>query len=165
VLSIPLIFISTTISQVFFQQTTEKKHQQSSIKNDVKNIFYLLLVIIVVELIVIELLGPQLFGFVFGERYTISGDFSKILIFSFTLNFIGSTFSSIFITFDKIRLNSIWQITYFCIICSLLLFKGLSIDNFLKIYVGIEVLMHSIYCVLIYLIVNHYEKTIKKQIL
>jgi O-antigen/teichoic acid export membrane protein len=160
VLSIPLIFIASTISQVFFQQTTEKKHNSLSIKNDVKNILYLLLAVIFIEFIVIEFLGPQLFGFVFGERYAVSGDYSKILIFSFVLNFIGSTFSSIFITFEKIRLNSIWQITYFAAICSLLLFKDLDIYDFLKIYVAIEIVMHLIYCVMIYFIVNGYEKKI-----
>jgi len=160
VLSIPLIFIASTISQVFFQQTTEKKHNSLSIKNDVKNILYLLLAVIFIEFIVIEFLGPQLFGFVFGDRYAVSGDYSKILIFSFVLNFIGSTFSSIFITFEKIRLNSIWQITYFAAICSLLLFKDLDIYDFLKIYVAIEIVMHLIYCTMIYFIVNGYEKKI-----
>jgi len=161
VLSIPLIFIASTISQVFFQQTTEKKHNSLSIKNDVKNILYLLLAVIFIEFIVIEFLGPQLFGFVFGDRYALSGDYSKILIFSFVLNFIGSTFSSIFITFEKIRLNSIWQITYFAAICSLLLFKNLDIYNFLKIYVAIEIVMHLIYCAMIYFIVSRYEKKIQ----
>ncbi|MCL4856653.1 MAG: oligosaccharide flippase family protein [Flavobacteriales bacterium] len=45
VLSIPLIFISATISQVLFQQITEKKHNLISIKNDLLNVFYLLIAI------------------------------------------------------------------------------------------------------------------------
>jgi O-antigen/teichoic acid export membrane protein len=161
VLSIPLIFIASTISQVFFQQTTDKKHNSMSIKNDVKNILYLLIAVVFIEFFVILFWGPQLFGFVFGDRYTLSGSFSKILIFSFAFNFIGSTFSSIFITFEKIRMNSIWQITYFCLICTLLIFKGLDIFDFLKIYVAIEIIMHLIYCVMIYYIVNKYEKKIQ----
>lgn len=162
VLSIPLIFIASTISQVFFQQTTEKKHNSLSIKKDLMNIMYLLLAVICIEILIILFLGPQLFGFVFGERYTVSGSFSQILIFSFVLNFIGSTFSSIFITFEKIRLNSIWQIIYFCAICSLLFYTGLNIYNFLKIYVLIEVIMHLIYIAMILFIINGYEKKLKK---
>lgn len=160
VLSIPLIFISATISQVFFQQTTEKKHNSASIKKDIRNILYLLLAVVAVEVLVILFVGPELFGFVFGENYTISGKFSQILVFSFVLNFIGSAFSSIFITFEKIRLSSYWQITYFCAICSLLLFKDLTIENFLIAYVAIEIIMHSIYCAMIYFIVNRYEQKI-----
>lgn len=160
VLSIPLIFISSTISQVFFQQTTEKRHHSASIKKDVLNILYLLLAVIAIEIIAILFIGPWLFGFVFGETYTVSGQFSQILVFSFAMNFIGSSFSSIFITFEKIRLNSLWQITYFCAICSLLLFKDLTIEEFLKIYVVIEIVMHSIYCAMMYSIVSKYEKNI-----
>jgi len=161
VLSIPLIFISATISQVFFQQTTEKKNNSLSIKKDITDILYLLFAIIIIEMLFIFLFGPQLFGFVFGSKYEVSGVYSQILIFSFALNFIGSAFSSILITFEKIRLNSIWQITYFLAICSLFFLKGLEIDEFLKIYVLVEVVMHSIYCLMIYYIVNRYEKKIK----
>lgn len=163
VLSIPLIFISATISQVFFQQITEKKHQKSSIKKVVMNIAYLLLAVIALELIVILLLGPFLFGFVFGDQYTLSGEYSKLLVFSFGLNFISSTFSSVFITFEKIKLNSLWQTLYFIAICSLIGFKHLSINEFLMVYVGIELVMHSSYIAMMYFIVNGYENEIGRK--
>ena len=161
VLSIPLIFIASTISQVLFQQITEKKHNSLSIKKDVMNIGFLLVMVVIIEALVILAWGPQLFGFVFGTRYSVSGAFSQILIFSFVLNFIGSTFSTIFLTFEKIRLNSVWQITYFAAICSLLFFKGLNIYDFLKIYVLIEVVMHSSYLIMMFFIINNYEKKLK----
>ncbi|MES2838629.1 MAG: oligosaccharide flippase family protein [Bacteroidota bacterium] len=160
VLSIPLIFISATISQVFFQQTTQKKHENKSVKGDIKNILYLLLSVIALEIIVVQLAAPFLFGFIFGTNYEISGLYSQILVFSFALNFVGSTFSSIFITFEKIKINSIWQITYFCAICCLYFFKHLNIFDFIKVYVAIEVIIHLSYLLLVYLIVNKYEKTI-----
>lgn len=161
VLSIPLIFISASISQVFFQQTTEKKHRSLSIKKDVRNILYVLLAVVFMEVIFILLFGPALFGFVFGSRYEVSGSFSRIMVFSFVFNFIGSAFSSIFITFEKIRLNSAWQTMYFIAICLLLFFRGKDIYDFLKIYVLIEICMHSAYCFMIYRIVSRYEKNIK----
>lgn len=160
VLSIPLIFISATLSQVLFQQITERKHAKQSVSNEIKNIIYFLLAIVVIEIAVIQLFGPQLFGFVFGENYALSGTFSKILVFSFTLNFIGSTFSSVFLTFEKIKMNSYWQIIYFAAICSLFLFKSLSITSFLWMYVGIEVVMHSIYCLLVYNVIKQYERSV-----
>lgn len=161
VLSIPLIFIASTISQVFFQQTTEKRHNSLSIKEDVKNILYLLLGIIALEIIVIQFAGPELFGFVFGDTYEVSGNYSRVLIFSFVLNFIGATFSSIFITFERIRIQSIWQIIYFLAICSLLLFENMTIVDFLKIYVTIEIIMHLIYCSLIYFTIRDYENKLR----
>lgn len=157
VLSIPLIFISVTISQVLFQQMTEKKHQQLSIKKDLLNISYLLFGIIGIEALVLVLFGDNLFQLIFGNNYILSSSYSKILIFSFSLNFITSTFSSVYITFDKIRLNSIWQVAYFLSICCLLFFKQVELINFIKIYVAIEVFMSLINCLMLYKIIANYE--------
>lgn len=163
ILSIPLIFISATIAQVLFQQMTEKKHQLISIKKDLLNIFYLLIGIIALEAIVLFLFGDELFKLIFGENYILSSIYSKILIFSFSVNFITSTFSSVYITFDKIKLNSIWQITYFGSICCLLFFSKIELIDFIKIYVGIEVIMSLINCFMLFNIVNSYEKHILKE--
>ncbi|MFM7023844.1 MAG: lipopolysaccharide biosynthesis protein [Flavobacteriales bacterium] len=160
VLSIPLIFISATISQVFFQQTTEKKHLGQSIHKDCMNILHILLAITAMEIIIIFTFGTDLFAFVFSEKYALSGDYAKILMLSFILNFIGSTFSSIFITFEKIKYNSIWQVLYFAAICSLALIDDLGIISFLKLYVLIEVIMHSLYLFMVFWIVRNYENKI-----
>lgn len=162
VLSIPLIFISTTISQVLFQKITESRHQKVSILIEIRNVFFLLLSIIFIEAILLYFFGDFLFGLIFGAEYVLSSTFSKILIISFSLNFISSTFSSIFLTFDKIRLNSIWQVAYFLSICSLLLFKDISIESFLKTYVTIEAILLSTNIILIFFIVKKYETEIKE---
>lgn len=157
VLSIPLIFISATISQVLFQQITEKKHNLISIKNDLLNVIYLLIAIISFEAIVLFLFGDELFKLIFGDKYILSSSFSKILIFSFSLNFITSTFSSIYITFNKIKINSIWQVAYFASICSLLFFTKIELIDFIKIYVCIEIIMSLINCFMLFSIVKMYE--------
>ncbi len=157
VLSIPLVFIATTIGQVLFQQITEKMHQKESIKKDLLNICYLIFSIIFIELLLLFTVGDSLFTLIFGEQYIISSSFSKILIFSFSLNFIYSTFSSIYITFNKIKQSSIWQVFYFLSICSLVFFKHFEINQFLQIYVGIEAVMMIINITMMYLIVKKYE--------
>ncbi|HEY9083634.1 MAG TPA: hypothetical protein VIN73_09890, partial [Vicingaceae bacterium] len=141
---------------------TENKHQQTSILIELRNIFFLLLSIIFIEVILLYFFGDFLFGLIFGAEYVLSSTFSKILIVSFSLNFISSTFSSIFITFDKIRLNGIWQVAYFLSICSLLLFKDISIESFLKIYVTIEAILLSVNIIFIFFIVKKYETEIKE---
>ena len=161
VLSIPLIFISGTIAQVLYQQITEKKHQLNSIKKDLLNILYLLFGIIALESLLLFSFGNGLFQMFFGDQYLLSSYFSKILILSFSINFIYSTFSSIYMTFDKIKMNSIWQTLYFLSICSLLLFQDVDIYDFLKIYVGIEVVMLSINIFIMLMIVKKYENNIK----
>jgi O-antigen/teichoic acid export membrane protein len=160
VLSIPLVFISATIAQVLFQQITAHKHENKSIKKDLLNILFLLIGIISIETIILFLFGDSLFSFVFGDHYILSSQFSKVLILSFSLNFITSTFSSIYITFNKIKLNSIWQVFYFMAICSLLLIRDVSIIDFLKCYVAIEIIMHTVNLILLFVIVKKYEQTI-----
>ncbi len=161
VLSIPLIFISATIGQVLFQQMSERRHTQSSIKKDVLNVFLMLLGILIVEAIGLFFFGDLLFGLLFGDNYILSSLYSKILIFSFVFTFITSTFSSVFITFEKIKQNSIWQVGYFFAICLLLFFQNLKIEDFLKVYVLIEVIMSLINIGMIFSILRNYEKNVK----
>jgi O-antigen/teichoic acid export membrane protein len=161
VLSIPLVFISATISQVFYQQISMKKNASESIRDDVRKILMLLAGIITLEMLIILPFGPQVFGFVFGSNYELSGFFSRILIFSFATNFITSAFSSVFITLNRLKLNAIWQVLYFLAICSLAFFKNYNIEDFLKIFVLIDVTFQLIYCAMIYYLVNDYEKNIE----
>ncbi len=158
VLSIPLIFISATIAQVLFQQITVKKNNSESIGHDIRKILILLMAIILFEMVIIFPFGKELFGFVFGSKYELSGYYSQLLIFSFASNFLSSTFSCVFITLNRLKLNAIWQILYFFSICSLILFKDLNIVDFLKVFVTIDVSMQVLYCILIYFIVVQYEK-------
>jgi O-antigen/teichoic acid export membrane protein len=162
VLSIPLIFISSALSQVLFQQITFKKHERLSVKKDIITILYAILAIVVIEIIVVMFFAPNIFAVVFGSQYKLSGNFSQILVFSFVFNFIGSAFSSVFMTFEKIKINSIWQIVYFSAICLLCFFNNLSIHTFLMLFVTIEVIMHFSYCVLIWRILNDYEKGLNR---
>ncbi len=161
VLSIPLIFISATIGQVLFQQMAERKNLKASVKGDMFNILLLLLGIIIVEAIILLLFGDFLFRLIFGEKYMLSSLYSKILIFSFIFTFITSTFSSVFITFEKIKQNSIWQVSYFFAICLLLFFQQLLIEDFLKVYVLIEVIMSLINLTMIFTIVRKYENKVQ----
>lgn len=160
VLSIPLVFISVTIGQVLFQQITTHQHEKKSIKKDLFNILMLLFGIIFIEVVALYLYGDELFAFVFGDKYVLSSQFSKILILSFSFNFIASTFSSVYLTFKKIKWNSIWQICYFISICSLMFFKDITVVEFLKIYVIIEVVMQSINLIMMLVIVNKYENSL-----
>ena len=157
VLSIPLAFISVTISQVLFQSVSENRNNNLSILGELKKILLVLVSISVIEIVIIQLWAPFLFGFIFGDRYTLSGEFSKILVFSFVFNFITSSFSSIFIALQKIKYYSVWQIFYFLAIASLWYFKSFKLIHFLKIFVSIEVVANLIFCFMLILIIRKYE--------
>lgn len=163
VLSIPLVFIAATISQVLFQQITVKKNESLPMSGDLKRVLILLTAIIGLEFLVILPFGPALFSLVFGDNYALSGQYARILIFSFSLNFISSTFSCVFISLKKIRLNAIWQVLYFTGICSLSFFRDVDILHFLKIFVLIDASFQVLNCGMIYYIVRQYDRQLSSE--
>ncbi len=160
VLSVPGMLISVAISQVLLQKISEKKNKSLSIKKDLGQVFLVLVLIGILEIIIISLFGPVLFNFVFGETGTTSGAYSQILVFSYAFKFIIFPFSLIFIALNKIKTISIWQIIYFAVILSLLFFKNLLFEDFLKIYVFIEILSYCLYFIFMFFTVKKYESHI-----
>ena len=161
VLSIPLALIATSLSNVLLQRIAEKFNKKQSFLDDLKPLFGIVLLICILEFIVILLFGPVLFRIVFSSVYEISGEISKIMVWSFALNFIVSSFSCIFISMRKIKIYSIWQFFYFLAIISLLLFKNVGFFEFLKAYVLIEVICFIAVILIMFAIVFRYEKSIR----
>jgi O-antigen/teichoic acid export membrane protein len=160
VLSIPLAFISVTISQVLFQQVSANRNDAISIWKTIQKTAVLLISVGILEVIIIQIWAPELFSFIFGSKYFVSGEYAQILVFSFVFNFITSSFSSIFIALEKILYYSVWQSSYFIFTCSLWFFKKFRLTDFLKIYVSVEVLMGIIFCVMFCFVVHKYERTL-----
>ena len=159
-LSIPLAFIASSISSVLLQKMAEKFNRKESFLTELKPILYIVGLIAVFEVLAILLFGEELFKIVFGSQWITSGKISKIMVWSFALNFIASSFTSIFVSMRKIKTYSIWQFIYFISILSLLFFKHLPFTEFLKIYVLIEVLCYVVVTVIMFIMVYHYESTV-----
>jgi O-antigen/teichoic acid export membrane protein len=159
-LSIPLAFIASSISSVLLQKMAEKFNRKESFLTELKPILYIVGLIAVFEVLAILLFGEELFKIAFGSQWITSGKISKIMVWSFALNFIASSFTSIFVSMRKIKTYSIWQFIYFISILSLLFFKHLPFTEFLKVYVLIEVLCYVVVTVIMFFMVYHYESTV-----
>lgn len=162
-LSIPLALVASSLSSVLLQKISEKFRNRESIYQDIKPVLYLTGAIVVFEIIIIELFGVELFEFCFGKNWTISGELSKILVWSFALNFLASSFTAIFIAMNRIKIQSIWQLFYFLSILSLFFFRKLSFNHFIGFYVVIEVVCSAIILFLVSSIVFRYERSIVKR--
>jgi len=127
-------------------------------------LFILIIVSIlgILEILVITLFGEELFKFIFGAKWSFSGVISRFLVWSYALNFIVNSFYSLFISMNKIKLLSIWQLFYFISILSLVFFKDNSFLDFVKIYVYIEVICAVIIAVFMVIIVRNYEAGLKQ---
>ncbi|MCD4768763.1 MAG: oligosaccharide flippase family protein [Bacteroidales bacterium] len=161
-LSIPLALIATSISNVLLQMISEKFRSKGSIISDLFLILIFVSMIAAFEILIIRIWGVQIFDFVFGNDWIYSGEISRILVWSFTFNFFIASFSSIFISMKKIKILSVWQFIYFLAIISLTFFKESSFEDFLKIYVLIEVVCYTIISVIIISIIARYESGLLK---
>ncbi|MBN2349908.1 MAG: oligosaccharide flippase family protein [Bacteroidales bacterium] len=160
VLSVPFALVASSISNVLLQRTSEKYKKQKSFRKELVSIFFVVFAIALIEILVILYFGVDLFQLFFGKDWTFSGQISQILVWSYALNFITSSFSSIFISLNKIKHLSIWQITYFVSIVSLILFRNFEFITFIKIYVIIEVICYTLNITFLFSIIKNYETKI-----
>jgi O-antigen/teichoic acid export membrane protein len=128
--------------------------------SELKPVIYLIAGIGIAEIIIIVFFGILMFRLLFGVQWGFSGEISKVLVWSYALNFIVASFSAIFISMDKIKLLSIWQVFYFLSILSLILFKNLPFIDFIKVYVLIEVICYLLVIGLMIFVVSRYERRI-----
>ncbi len=157
-LSIPLALISSSISNVLLQSISEKYKEKKSLRKDLLLIFGIVFSIAFVEILVISFFGVDLFKLIFGKSCGFSGEISKILVWSYAFNFFTASFSAIFISMNRIKLLSIWQLFYFFSIISLTLFRNYGFLDFLKVYVFIEVFCYVIIIIFMLYVVLGYER-------
>ncbi len=162
-LSVPLALISTSLSNVLLQSITEKYNLKQSLGRDLFPVLGLVLLIGAFEVLIILVYGVELFKFVFGDIWDYSGRISRILVWSYAMNFIVASFSTVFVSLQKIKVLSIWQIFYFFSIISLIFFRDNDFVDFIRIFVGIEIICYLIIIIIMTYIVVSYERKIRHQ--
>lgn len=160
-LSIPVALISISVSNVLLERVSEKYKKNISILKDLSRISIFLLFICIIEIILITFAGEKLFVVFFGHDWLFSGILAKTLVWSYTLNFLVSSFYSLFLSLNRIKILSVWQLLYFVAILSLLFFRKLPFDEFLRIYVCFEIIIFSVLLIFMAAIVLDYEKKLK----
>ncbi len=161
VLSIPLALIASSFSSVLLQKVSEHHRNNQSVLNDLYPIFFATFFIAIVEVIIILLFGTGLFTIFFGNAWETSGQISKILVWSFALNFIAASFSPMFIALNRVKMYSLWQTIYFFSIITLVFFRNHPFLVFLKIFVAIEVFCNLLSIALMIYILLNYEKRLR----
>jgi len=157
VLAVPSIFLAIAVSQVYLQKFSEIIHQNKSLKIHFFNIFIYLFMISFAILITIYFFGEEIFTLIFGDKWTLAGNFSEILIFKYAVVFLVSPLSCLLIALKRIKVISIWQILYFLSILQLYYFDTNSTREFLNLYVKIDVLAYLAYFILIVFSLIRYE--------
>lgn len=157
VLAVPSVFLAIAVSQVYLQKFSEMIHQKKTIKIQFFNMFLSLFIISFAILITIYFFGEEIFSLIFGNKWTLAGSFSEILIYKYALVFLVSPLSCLLIALKKIKITSIWQILYFISILQLYYFDTNTTKEFLNLYVKIDVLAYLAYFILIIISLIRYE--------
>jgi len=111
VLQLPLSVIGSSIAQVFFQQAAEAKNiSQEKLRITVEKTIKPLIFLGFFPVILLMLIGPELFSFVFGIRWEESGNYVRYLSFWIGVVFITSPISTLFTIFQKQRFTLIFNI-------------------------------------------------------
>jgi O-antigen/teichoic acid export membrane protein len=156
----PLSLISATISQVLFQKISEKRNANQPIVRNIVQLSVFLFSISFIVLLIIQFWSTGLFSLVFGEKWKISGQIAKIMVFSYTIRFIVSPLSIIFIALEKIKIQAFWQIFYFILIGSLFFYSEFEFEKFLKLFVLFEVISYLLYYIIIIKISRDYDRNL-----
>jgi O-antigen/teichoic acid export membrane protein len=150
-LSAPASIISTSVGQVFFQRISALIHSgHEKISSEVFSTAKKLAVVAAVTFIPFMILGGDIFGFIFGEKWRTAGEYVTILSPALFVRFVVSPLSSLLLATGNVRLSALWQTLYFIssiIVMSILI--GHSVTVFLAGFVINEIAMYALYFYLI----------------
>jgi O-antigen/teichoic acid export membrane protein len=100
ILQLPITFIGQAIGQVFVQRASRAKYEGNLAQVSLKT-FETLIQIGTFPILCISLLAPELFSFVFGERWRMAGIFSQFLGPWMVLAFTYSPLTRLFAILNK----------------------------------------------------------------
>ncbi|OAD22885.1 O-antigen translocase [Candidatus Thiomargarita nelsonii] len=147
----PLSFISVAVSQVNLKSVVDLVNHGQCVECYLYKISGVLLLITFFPFIILTLYAPELFSFVFGEKWLVAGQFTQIMIPAIALRFIVSTLSSTLGATKNNKIGAIWKIVYFVstiLVLSIYAPEG-NIDVTLKAYVINEIVLAILYYVAI----------------
>ena len=109
--TLPLGLIGNAIGQVFFQKAAEAKNiSQTKLTETVEKTIKPLIFLSLFPTIVLALIGPVLFGVIFGNGWQESGTYVRYLSFWICVVFISAPFSTLIIIFQKQKINLFFNI-------------------------------------------------------
>lgn len=146
VLGMPSSLVGNSIGQVFFQQATKEKQQTGKAVKTFNSTVKKLVIIALPSFGVLFFIVEDLFGFVFGEEWRITGTYAQIVIPLFFIRFVVATVSAIDTIME--RQNIFLTFNIILLVVSILLILSLnekSFELFLSVFSGCISLIYLIY--------------------
>ncbi|MFA7273240.1 MAG: oligosaccharide flippase family protein [Crocinitomicaceae bacterium] len=158
ILLAPMNFIGGAISQVFYQEASDRYNQDKPLMPLVNRTLKQTGLLISVVLLVLLFFGPQLFAFVFGERWREAGVYAQILSPWVCLDFVRAPLSQIPLIFKQQNQMLIFTVFSNLIILFIAILIGFYFEN-MKTMLLVLTFCQVVYLLL--LILWFYKSTIK----
>jgi len=156
VLQVPVGIVGSALGQVLYQKFTIMYNNGEDLHHYVKKIVLFLFAISLVVFSFLYFIAPDLFAFVFGEKWRVAGEYSQILIPYLFMNFLISPISQLPIILDKQK-----TFFYFSLIGNSLFIISILLGQIYNIKVVlclISVLMSLYYIFILYYLYNLLKK-------
>ncbi len=160
IIGIPLLMVSMTIAQVYYQRINEKKINGEPLLPLFFGLTKILTLIAIAYVFVILISGESLFSLVFGTKWLLSGFYGKILAFSFAIKFIVSPLLISLPVVNAIKIDSYWKVFYFLSICILYFLVHLDFKIFLLVYTLIEIVVYLTGAIIVYNVLLKFDRRI-----
>jgi O-antigen/teichoic acid export membrane protein len=149
-LGIPFSIISANIARIFFESATKELNINGNYKKTFIKTITLLTILVIPLLLLIAIISPWLFSFVFGPEWETAGLYVRILAPMFAVRLITESLTTSFIVSNKQHTELIFQ--GLLLFCELVIFiisylNNISIENFLLL---ISLLYVSVYSIIIF---------------
>jgi O-antigen/teichoic acid export membrane protein len=144
VLNVPMVFLGRAFSQVFYRNAVIEKEKKTLYSFVLKNTKFLALVIFI-PMLILYFYGEDIFALVFGSKWIVSGEITKLLAPMIVVGFVYSAQSSIIMILDKLE----YQI-YFSVVLIILQTVGFIIGYYIFDSYTVSILLLSVVGFLVY---------------
>lgn len=125
VISLPGMLIAQSISQVFFQRGAVKQASGQQLGSLVRNVATRLITVGLLPMLIVGMVGPDLFGFVFGENWHEAGLYARYLVPFVFMMFVCSPLSSVLMILERQGLQLLMNVGFAVVVIGALVAGGI----------------------------------------
>lgn len=147
----PISLISFAVSQVLFERVSSNYRSKVPFYYIIKSAFFFLVFCGVPIFGLLFFFGEELFSWIFGNEWALSGQLAEILSIALLMRFVASPLSIVFVATNQLKKLIIWQTGYFVsTLCVLIFFfHENSLQKGIVSLVVNEVILYLIYLFLV----------------
>jgi len=134
VVGLPMDIVGQAVGQVFFQKVSEAHNRIGNLSQVVEEVFRRLVSFSIFPILLLILIGQDIFIVVFGARWAEAGVYVQILGLWIFFQFISSPISTLFAVLEKQSYGLFFNVLLFCTRAASLIIGGMTDDVMLTLF-------------------------------